>query len=98
ESVMFCFSELATTEFFSLSLHDALPILGFLSFVAASCILGSQFVLIADNYQIGIYFLILGLASGIIFTYLLLAILIEKRNKPSFQAINGSWLLLVVAM
>lgn len=72
--------------------------MGFLSFVAASCILGSQFVLIADNYQIGIYFLILGLASGIILTYLLLAILIEKRNKPSLQAINDSWLLLVVAM
>lgn len=71
--------------------------MGFLSFVAASCILGSQFVLIANNYHVGIYFFVIGLSSWIVLTYLLFAILIEKRNKPSIKAISGTWLLLVVA-
>lgn len=71
--------------------------MGFLSFVAANCILGSQFVLIASNHRTGIYFLIIGLSSWIVLTYLLFAILIEKRSKPSLKAISGTWLLLVVA-
>lgn len=71
--------------------------MGFLSFVAASCILGSQFLVIANNPQMGIYFLIIGFLSWIIVTYLLFAILIEKRKKPSIKVINGTWLLLVVA-
>ena len=71
--------------------------MGFLSFVAASCILGGQFVLIAKNYQVGIYFLIIGLLSWLVLTYLLFFILIEKRNKPTLKAISGTWLLLVVA-
>lgn len=71
--------------------------MGFLSFVAATCILGGQFILIANNYQVGIYFFIIGLSSWIFLTYLLFAILIENRNKPSLKAISGTWLLLVVA-
>lgn len=71
--------------------------MGFLSFVAATCILGSQFVLIANNSRIGIFFLIIGLSSWVILTYSLFVILIEKRNKPSLKAISGTWLLLVVA-
>lgn len=71
--------------------------MGFLSFVAATCILGGQFVLIANNYHVGIYFFIIGLSSWIFLTYLLFAILIEKRNKPSLKAISGTWLLVIVA-
>src|SRR5690606_5444784 len=33
----------------------------------------------------------------IILTYLLFAIVIEKRHKPTLKAISGTWLLLVVA-
>lgn len=71
--------------------------LGFLSFVAANCILGSQFILIVNNYHIGIFFLIIGLSSWFVLTYSLFVILIEKRNKPTIKAISGTWLLLVVA-
>lgn len=71
--------------------------MGFLSFVAASCILGGQFVLIANNSRAGIFFFILGLSSWIVLSYLLFSILIEKRYKPSLKAISGTWLLLVVA-
>ncbi|QOW11831.1 C4-dicarboxylate ABC transporter [Kaistella flava (ex Peng et al. 2021)] len=71
--------------------------MGFLSFVAANCILGGQFILIANNYHVAAFFLIIGLSSWIVLTYSLFLILIEKRNKPSIKAINGTWLLLVVA-
>lgn len=71
--------------------------MGFLSFVAATCILGGQFILIANNYHVAIYLFIIGLSSWIFLIYLLFAILIEKRNKPTLKAISGTWLLLIVA-
>ncbi|MGA9211827.1 tellurite resistance/C4-dicarboxylate transporter family protein [Kaistella sp.] len=71
--------------------------MGFLSFVAANCILGTQFILIENNSHIAIFFLAIGFLSWIFLIYLLFAILIEKRNKPSIKAINGTWLLIVVA-
>lgn len=76
---------------------DSRKNMGFLSFVAATCILGSQFVLIAENIQVGIYLLVIGLSSWIILTYALFAIMIEKPQKPSLVAISGTWLLLIVA-
>lgn len=71
--------------------------MGFLSFVAATCILGSQFIILANNPQIGLYFLIIGLVSWVLLTYALLAVVIEKPDKPSLVAISGTWLLLIVA-
>lgn len=71
--------------------------MGFLSFAAANCILGEQFILIANNYHIAICFFVVGLLSWIFLTYLLFVILIGKRNKPSLKVVNGTWLLLIVA-
>lgn len=71
--------------------------MGFLSFVAANCILGTQFVLIANHCHVAIYFFVIGLSSWIFLTYSLFAVLIEKRSKPSLKAISGTWLLLIVA-
>ncbi|HEY5408958.1 MAG TPA: tellurite resistance/C4-dicarboxylate transporter family protein [Ginsengibacter sp.] len=71
--------------------------MGFLSFTAANCIIGNQFVVIAGNYQFATYFFAVGLASWIFLIYPLFAVLIEKRNKPSLKAINGTWLLIIVS-
>ena len=71
--------------------------MGFLSFVAANCILGSQFILIANNYNIAIYFFAIGLSSWTLLIYSLFAIIIEKSKKPTIKVISGRWLLLVVA-
>ncbi len=71
--------------------------MGFLSFVAANCILGSQFVTISSHYTFGIIFLIVGLLSWLFLIYSLIVIHIEKRYKPSLKVISGTWLLIVVA-
>ena len=71
--------------------------MGFLSFVAANCILGSQFILIANNFPVAVYFFVVGLLSWLSLTYSLFAIVIEKRHKPTIKVISGRWLLLVVA-
>ena len=85
-----------TNEFRSDFLDDRKN-MGFLSFTAANCIIGSQFVLIANNYQFAICFFATGLLSWIFLIYSLFAVLIEKRNKPSLKAINGTWLLIIVS-
>lgn len=72
--------------------------MGFLSFTAASCILGNQFIMILGNYQFATYFFAIGLASWVLLIYSLFAVLIEKRNKPSLKAINGTWLLIIVSI
>lgn len=71
--------------------------MGFLSFVAANCILGSQFVTISNNYTFGSVFLIIGVLSWVFLIYSLFTIHIEKRYKPSLKVISGTWLLIVVA-
>lgn len=71
--------------------------MGFLSFVAANCILGSQFVTISNNFTFGSIFLSIGVLSWIFLIYTLFAIHIEKRYKPSLKVISGTWLLIVVA-
>lgn len=71
--------------------------MGFLSFVAANCILGSQFIAISHNYSAGIIFLSIGIASWIFLIYSLFAVHIEKRYKPSLKVISGMWLLIVVS-
>jgi tellurite resistance protein TehA-like permease len=71
---------------------------GFFTFVAGSCVLGSQFVLIAGNYGVG--FVLWGIATGfwIIVIYGIFAALSVKDDKPSLaNGINGGWLLAVVA-
>lgn len=85
-------------QYFITDLKNAEKNMGFLSFVAASCILGSQFILIARNMQVGTFFLLLGFFSGTLLCYFLFTVLIVKRIKPSLQAVSGTWLLLVVAM
>ncbi|WP_240673191.1 tellurite resistance/C4-dicarboxylate transporter family protein [Aequorivita ciconiae] len=71
--------------------------MGFLSFVAANCILGSQFTTIFGDFTLGIIFLSIGFLSWFLLLYSLFAIHIEKRYKTSIKAISGTWLLIVVA-
>jgi len=71
--------------------------MGFLSFTAANCIIGNQFVLIAGNYQFATYFFAIGLISWVFLIYSLFVVLIEKRKKPSLKAISGTWLLIIVS-
>jgi tellurite resistance protein TehA-like permease len=71
---------------------------GFFTFVAGSCVLGSQFVLIARNYDVA--FALGGMAIGfwIVVIYGIFAAFSVKEHKPGLaEGINGAWLLAVVA-
>ena len=71
---------------------------GFFTFVAATSILGTQFVILADNGSEGfvLWFVAVGLWIGLIYT--ILTALTVKESKPTLeQGISGAWLLAVVA-
>jgi tellurite resistance protein TehA-like permease len=71
---------------------------GFFTFVAGSCVLGSQFVLIAKNYDIALALWIVAVILWIVLIYGIFAALSVKEHKPSLaDGINGGWLLAVVS-
>ena len=71
---------------------------GFLTFVAGSCVLGSQFILIADNYNVALALWILATILWILLIYGIFAALSVKEHKPTLaEGINGGWLLAVVS-
>lgn len=79
-------------------LVDHVKGMGFFTFVAASSILGAQFILISDNYFFALILWYIALISWVIITYTIFTNLTIKNEKPSFAAgINGSWLLAVVS-
>lgn len=72
--------------------------MGFFTFVAGSCVLGSQFVLIAENYEAAQLLWVLGLVLWIGLTYTIFTAFTINETKPSLEAgISGAWLLAVVA-
>lgn len=80
----------------NISDHGRSP--GYLTLVAATCVLGSQFVVISKNYQIATYLLIFGVVSWLILIYTVFVSITIKRVKPTLEkGINGIWLLMVVA-
>lgn len=71
---------------------------GFFTIVAATCVLGSQFLYVADRPAIaaGIWFA--GIALWALFTYAIFTMLIINAVKPTLgEGIHGGWLLAVVA-
>lgn len=71
---------------------------GFFSSVAASSILGSQFILLSGNYQLASMLFVLAIILWSVLTYTVFAGLTIKEDKPSLsEGIDGSWLLSVVA-
>jgi tellurite resistance protein TehA-like permease len=71
---------------------------GFFTAVAASCILGTQFLLIAGSLTAAIILLSLGIVLWIGLTYTVFAAFAVKRDKPPLErGITGAWLIAVVA-
>lgn len=71
---------------------------GFFTIVAATCVLGSQLLVIAANPVIAAVLWVIGIVLWAGLTYTILTLLTVKRNKPSLpEGINGGWLLMVVA-
>jgi len=71
---------------------------GFLTIVAATCVLGSEAILIGDRFAIAAVLLGVGIALWILLTYTIFTALTVKAVKPSLaEGISGGWLLAVVA-
>ncbi len=76
--------------------HQRAP--GFFTIVAASCVLGSQFVLLREDYQTAVALWGIGLALWLLLTYgIFLALSVQEAKPPLERGINGAWLLAVVA-
>jgi tellurite resistance protein TehA-like permease len=79
-----------------LSDHQRGP--GFFTWVAATCVLGSQFVLIAGNYDVAVGLWVIATVLWVILIYGVFAALSVKQEKPTLaEGINGGWLLAVVS-
>ncbi|MCW5979674.1 MAG: tellurite resistance/C4-dicarboxylate transporter family protein [Bryobacteraceae bacterium] len=71
---------------------------GFFTSVAGSCVLGSQFILIAEDYRTATVLWILGIVLWLLLTYTIFTAFTIKKDKPALQeGITGAWLLAVVA-
>ena len=76
--------------------HSRSP--GFLTIVAGTNVLGSQFVIIQQNYHIATLLYYVGLILWTILIYSFFIMITVKRGKPSLEkGMNGIWLLMVVA-
>ncbi len=71
---------------------------GFFTTVAATCLLGAQFILLWDSYEIAAVLWFLGIILWLVITYTVFTTFTIKEDKPSLQeGINGAWLLAVVS-
>lgn len=71
---------------------------GFFTAVAGSCILGTQFFLMAHSLAAASVFLALGTALWVGLTYTIFTALTVKRDKPPLEkGLTGAWLIAVVA-
>ncbi len=71
---------------------------GFFTVVAATCILGGQFVLLAADYRTGTVLWVAALLLWVGLTYTVFTGFTVKEHKPTLdKGISGAWLLAVVA-
>jgi tellurite resistance protein TehA-like permease len=85
-------------SFFLADLTDHNRSIGFFSAVAASCVLGRQFIVVTEDYQLAKLLWFAGLILWLFLTYTIFTALTVKESKPTLdQGINGGWLLSVVA-
>ena len=71
---------------------------GFFTTVAATCVLGSQSLVVGSlpSLALGLWFA--GIVLWAVFTYTIITILTVKAEKPTLaDGINGGWLVIVVA-
>ncbi|MBS1949111.1 MAG: tellurite resistance/C4-dicarboxylate transporter family protein [Bacteroidetes bacterium] len=79
-------------------LFDHISSMGFFTSVAATSILGTQFILLETSYQIALFLWVVAILLWLLFTYTIFTNLTIKSKKPSFaEGINGAWLLAVVS-
>ena len=79
-----------------LTSHQRAP--GFFTFVAGSCVLGSQFIIIAGDNHIAFVLWTLAMTLWVVLIYTIFTAFSVKQQKPTLaEGINGGWLLSVVS-
>lgn len=82
----------------STDLTDHLRAPGFFTMVAGTCVLGSQYVLIAGDVSTAGILWGVGLVLWLVLIYSIIPLLMVKEAKPTLETgINGAWLIVVVA-
>ena len=70
---------------------------GFFSIVAGTSILGSQFVILAQDAAAGLFLWFLGVVTWVLLMYSFFPAVIVRKEKPSLvEGLNGGWLLVIV--
>ena len=83
---------------FRADLCDHSRTMGFFTVVAATCVLGNQFVVVVDLPLAAIGLWLLGIVLWAAITYTIFTIVTVKAEKPSLaEGLNGGWLVAVVA-
>lgn len=83
---------------FLADLSDHNRSVGFFTLVAATCVLGNQFVLVASSPEVAKWLWYLGIGLWAVLTYTIFTLLTVKPIKPTLaEGINGGWLVAVVA-
>lgn len=71
---------------------------GFFTAVAATCVLGSQCLIIGESFRAAAVLWVFGIAQWAVLTYAIFTVLTIKAEKPTLaDGINGGWLIAVVA-
>ena len=71
---------------------------GFFTLVAGTCVLGSQFIIVAGNYTVGRVLWLLSIPLWLVIIYAFFAAVSIRENKPTLETgINGAWLIATVA-
>ena len=79
-------------------LRDHNRSVGFFTMVAATCVLGNQFLVVVSFPAVAIALWFVGIALWAVLTYTIFTILTIKPSKPTLaEGINGGWLVAVVA-
>ena len=72
---------------------------GFFTSVAATCVLGSQLLVVAHLPRAALVLWCAGAVLALVLTYAIFTVLTVKQQKPALaEGINGGWLVAVVAM
>ncbi|MEM0121611.1 MAG: tellurite resistance/C4-dicarboxylate transporter family protein [Thermoprotei archaeon] len=71
---------------------------GFFTLIAGTNTLGSQFVLIQNNYTVGYYLWVTGLALWFVIQYTLFSVFSALKAKPPIErGLSGTWLVAIVS-
>lgn len=71
---------------------------GFFTVVAGTCVLGTQFLIVAARHKVAVILWLVGLLLWLIIIYTFFTSVTVRENKPTLESgLNGAWLIAAVA-